>query len=64
MFFVKLYDNEDQLIFNAPFDNRDKAIKYFNTKLDQGMFFETIPFMKYERIEICEDNTVLFDYEV
>lgn len=64
MYFVKLYDNEDKLIFNAPFESRYQAVRYFNTKLDQCMFFESIPFMNYDRIEICDDNTVLFDYEV
>lgn len=64
MYFVKLYDNEDNLIFNAPFEDREQAIKYFNTKLDQSMYFETVPFFNYKRAEICNDNFIIFDYEV
>lgn len=64
MYYVKLYNKEDQCFFNAPFVEKEQAIKYFNTKLDQNIFFESVPFMNYKRIEILHDNCVLFDYEV
>ena len=64
MYYVKLFNKENQCILNAPFDKKNSAIEYFNTKADRRTYFDIYPFIEYDRIELLNDNAVLFDCEV
>lgn len=59
MIFVDMY-NDGILTSHTPFESKTKAIEYFNYRLD--MVNNNFPI--FDRIEIIEDNCVLFDYEV
>lgn len=60
MFYVDQYNEDNELICHTPFESKDTAINYFNLRCDSIHYF--IP--NWKRIEICEEKTVLFDYEV
>ena len=61
MYFVRLFKGED-LIVDAPFESRDKALKYYNNKLD--VIMDPIFKLNFDRAEIWNENLCLFDYEV
>lgn len=61
MFYVNVYDESGQLMMSSPFDDKNKAISYFNMRVDaeNSKFFAPL-----SRIEFLKDNLVLFESEV
>lgn len=60
MYYVKVYNSNNDCYINAPFNFKEQAIKYFNYVCDFHPYQET----DTKLIEIYDDNTCLFDYEV
>lgn len=60
MYYVDMYNEQDQLICHTPFEDKNLAIKYFNLRTDGRKY----NFVSFKRIEILNDDLVLFDYEV
>lgn len=60
MYFVDLINADNDVIVHAPFERKDEAIRYFNLHCDSKNYFVT----NWNRIEIKNENIVLFDYEV
>lgn len=63
MYFVKLYNENDDLIINAPFQTKQLAIDYFNMRIDTENLFDN-GILRFNRIEIYDGKTCLFNYEV
>lgn len=63
MYYVKLFDKQNNVVVNQPFSDKNAAIKYFNLRCD-AMSYALSDFMDFHRIEIGTDNCILFDYEV
>lgn len=59
-YFVDLYNESNDLIVHAPFEDKKTAINYFNLHCDSLNYFN----VNWKRIEICDGKTVLFDFEV
>lgn len=58
MYFVNIVNGDD--IKSAPFEDKNCAIRYFNHVCDRLFVYS----IKAERVEICNENLVLFDFEV
>lgn len=63
MYYVKLYNDNNDMIVDAPFHNKQLAIAYFNLRCDSASLFDE-GILRFKRIEIYDDKTCLFDYEV
>ena len=58
MYYVTYYKGKES--FPASFEDKNKAIRYFNHLCDR-LFIQSVD---ADRIEICNESVVLFDYEV
>lgn len=57
MYTVTLFDKENNCKV-AEFDEKDKAIRYFNHVCDRMFIYS----LDCERVEIADGKTILFDY--
>ena len=61
MFYVRL-SKDNVVIVNAPFENKEAAIKYFNNRVDVHRM--NCDYIEFDTIELFNENMCLFDYEV
>lgn len=60
MYYVKVYNSNNDCYINAPFNFKEQAIKYFNYVCEFHRYMGN----ESKRFEIYDENTCLFDYEV
>lgn len=60
MYYVDLI-KDNEITIHAPFKTKQAAIDYFNIRVDSIAYSN---FEDFDRIEIFDGKTCLFDYEV